>query len=1325
MMGNTSSQPELEEGEERSRSASPLPRYDHPSNSAPHANGGDGDAADGLPRFPSTMPDMRKSRGVSPEEFARPATQPEVASAQSPSSRKKKKKKSKKRQRDTEEDNDEELLPRRSESPTTFSPSQQLPDLSAVAGRPYSPPAGIRKKKSSKKGKKASKKNADPPTDLADDPISDVDETVEVPSSVKAARLDERGGHSSSAARSHKKRRSDLPLEPLEEAVVSDGEEEAKPEPSGERAGSPQEVGLPSNGIATEGQEDAGSDHDEAELISNNIKAKREEEADQESQSLIVARQQRRARTASQNPAEAVSAPLRAALQAFRSMELDTTSVKDGNGEMKPEGLPESDHGMEVDSIAGSPSLGHGLSTAKSSEEAESDDGEVQESDHEMEVNGNAGSQVLGHGLPAVKSSEEADSDDDNAPARPESDAASVVSDVLSVQRPDDVEDKEMADPEASNVEASLPSLGGADHVSDGSGVTDSEEPHDREDGDDLEASGRETNSGPKSVVSNTNIDQQQPDAPDRESRASSPTSQRSVAEASAGLTQKKKTSSPAKKTPHASRRAKRAQDVYNPESAELDQSNKNQDPPADAEPAEADEVDVAPTPPAPSAKTPKSSRSVKRKPKTPYFSRENEEIADAFAELPPDDVVVPTKTPRAKRARTRVSSEAGPSTAAAATKRAKKKQSKKEAAIDDDAAQHSDEDAEQRSKQGKNYRTGKLTAAEQAQVDSAVEMVRQNEDLTHEEIARVIQSNPRMDGSAVHQQLWSSVVEACPSRPRQKLINWCRQRYHTFVARGTWTPEQDEELMQMIKVHGTKWSEIGGLINRHQKDVRDRYRNYLICGNKANKDYWTVEEEDQFYAAIERATEGIREHLAQEGDADQSVENLINWQQISVAMNYTRSRLQCLEKWRRLQAADAIPDRITTKLPSGPSWRLDKARKELRKMPPTDKYLLTCAIRDSGVGKESRIRWKDIIGPVFNRKYERQALLVTWGRLRETVPDWESKRTDDCAKYICDMYEADGAINDLAEEATPSPSKAATPAKRQAKRGARQSSVASSSAPKRVYRQPRAELWKPSTQENMRSNSHVDPSDDEDVEEPVVQTAALSTSRRAKRQSVRKERVSLPSPDEEVDESVLGDPDTKMDDAPVAASAQNDDEPAVVRAESVELGNNEDEAANSGAGQADAEPEAAATASLRKQQRKALPSSPKKKRKLGQEKETVLLPPPTSTETPVAGPKGARRLSLSSQAVSGGIESSLSKRRKTLRSPNGGAATIAKLATKASGSKSSKKTAKTKEAATPTPKSAAHAYSDISSDMDDMDDIPAKVESGSQRQAGSQRRRV
>ena len=59
-----------------------------------------------------------------------------------------------------------------------------------------------------------------------------------------------------------------------------------------------------------------------------------------------------------------------------------------------------------------------------------------------------------------------------------------------------------------------------------------------------------------------------------------------------------------------------------------------------------------------------------------------------------------------------------------------------------------------------------------------------------------------------------------------------CFSRYKRIkpgVNKGSWNKEEDDEILKLIKIHGTNWSLISKIIKtRNNKQIRDRYINIL-----------------------------------------------------------------------------------------------------------------------------------------------------------------------------------------------------------------------------------------------------------------------------------------------------------------------------------------------------------------------------------------------------------------------------------------------------------------------------------------------------------------
>lgn len=229
---------------------------------------------------------------------------------------------------------------------------------------------------------------------------------------------------------------------------------------------------------------------------------------------------------------------------------------------------------------------------------------------------------------------------------------------------------------------------------------------------------------------------------------------------------------------------------------------------------------------------------------------------------------------------------------------------------------------------------------------------------------------------------------------------------------------EQDTELSELISVHGQKWSRIAAIINRHPEDLRDRYRNYLVCGPNQRKDAWDEAEEANLTQYVIDSMHTI-DHLRVTEPNDhlltRSYDELIDWQGISERMNRTRSRLQCITKWKALNIRINGKDKLVSNEPDSQiSFRLEKARRQLLAMPEEEKFRLLLAIQGTAVGKDGKIPWPKLVDKKFRNQWHRTTQALLWRRLKQAVPDWETRTTRDCAQYLIEQYNQTGELPEV-----------------------------------------------------------------------------------------------------------------------------------------------------------------------------------------------------------------------------------------------------------------------------------------------------------------------
>ncbi|KAI0128013.1 hypothetical protein BJ170DRAFT_572070, partial [Xylariales sp. AK1849] len=311
----------------------------------------------------------------------------------------------------------------------------------------------------------------------------------------------------------------------------------------------------------------------------------------------------------------------------------------------------------------------------------------------------------------------------------------------------------------------------------------------------------------------------------------------------------------------------------------------------------------------------------------------------------------------------------------------------------------------------------GAFSETEIRNIDGAIQRWRSDHDVPEVALNDMIHLNPQI---AKTSEFWDHVHATVPQRKRQKIINQCRKKYHNFVARGSWTKEQHEELKLAYEIHGNKYRTIANQINRHPEDVRDRIRNYVICGDNRRSDAWDAEEEARLIDIIEDALKAIRGMKAEERNSRRGLqgdteEQLVDWLKVSESMNHTRSRLQCKMKWKKLRAAmeggniDGKSGRTMPEI-------IAQARDDVASMHDRDRYLVAKSIRECGAKTDNRIPWAKLRASEVGGKWSRPALMLIWSRMRRSIPDWKIMSVPEITRKLCSTFQETGELNVPAE---------------------------------------------------------------------------------------------------------------------------------------------------------------------------------------------------------------------------------------------------------------------------------------------------------------------
>jgi hypothetical protein len=293
--------------------------------------------------------------------------------------------------------------------------------------------------------------------------------------------------------------------------------------------------------------------------------------------------------------------------------------------------------------------------------------------------------------------------------------------------------------------------------------------------------------------------------------------------------------------------------------------------------------------------------------------------------------------------------------------------------------------------------KTGLWSAEEKERLDAAINSYGHRHGLTKLDLVGLIQYTiPTVYSDAAEVQFdveatiraktavrefWSEIHQLFPDRTTTSIHRIARRRWHNYENRGgNWSPDEDRLLTELNKLHPNQWKIISLSVKRSPEDCRDRWRNYLQYGDNRNTHHWTDDEVSRLNQAVLECIQSLLEDQIQSKGSVDGYDPYIDldWHVVSQKAGGTRSRLQCLSKWKALQAASAEMNAdASTALPSSAGRLPPKPPARNRtsvsaqgargkatmgaKMLTGDRFQLIQDIANANVPKEAEIPWDKI----------------------------------------------------------------------------------------------------------------------------------------------------------------------------------------------------------------------------------------------------------------------------------------------------------------------------------------------------------------------------
>lgn len=251
---------------------------------------------------------------------------------------------------------------------------------------------------------------------------------------------------------------------------------------------------------------------------------------------------------------------------------------------------------------------------------------------------------------------------------------------------------------------------------------------------------------------------------------------------------------------------------------------------------------------------------------------------------------------------------------------------------------------------------------------------------MTRQDICKRIWLNNRTKDS-----FWDLLQKVLPHRLRALVYKHVRRAYHIFAVRGKWTPEEDAQLGELARSKEGQWKAIGEMMGRMPEDCRDRWRNYVKCGNKRAQNKWTEEEEDKLKSIIQDIFQSNPQNP------------VINWTVVLERMGGLRLRIQCRYKWNKLLKREATLRAL--------------------QMEADDRVWLITRLRELQFEDESQVEW-DALALLHPKNFWTGLdFKVCFEKMRASVKDYKTKKMDEVCSILFNSLYGQRGLNNVFDQ--------------------------------------------------------------------------------------------------------------------------------------------------------------------------------------------------------------------------------------------------------------------------------------------------------------------
>ncbi|KAF8294802.1 hypothetical protein DL93DRAFT_829260 [Clavulina sp. PMI_390] len=210
--------------------------------------------------------------------------------------------------------------------------------------------------------------------------------------------------------------------------------------------------------------------------------------------------------------------------------------------------------------------------------------------------------------------------------------------------------------------------------------------------------------------------------------------------------------------------------------------------------------------------------------------------------------------------------------------------------------------------------------------------------------------------------EFWSLAHNTLPHRSISGIQSYLLSKYSSTIRRGVWTKSDDESLLSAVEDSGQKWTVVGPRVGRLPHACKLRWRDILRYKD-TTRGSWAPEELSILKTAVLDVTDGrALEHAC-----------VIRWQAVAERFEGRRSRGQCKEAWKAMEA------QMRNGNTRPPRWGA------------LQRYHLLQSLNKLQIHDSSEIRWRDLASAAKWNVWHHSNLFNRFRHLEKGIPGYEN----------------------------------------------------------------------------------------------------------------------------------------------------------------------------------------------------------------------------------------------------------------------------------------------------------------------------------------------